>query len=377
MTPAEAHAAAAAEGLVLVRADNTTGFKGVSHSNIISKPFKAELWRAGRKRNLGYFATAEEAALAVARALGPEVVASALTPPMPEPAPMAPEETHAAAAAEGLTLLRADNTAGFLNVTRARIHESKPFVAEVSRGVRRHYLGCFATAEEAALAVARFLGPEGVVAVLAVNAAKALEPAPMTAAEANALAGAEGLALLRAENSTGFKGVGRQHSASKPFMASVMKRGNSKTYLGSFATAEEAALAVARFLGPEGVAAALAADAAEESEPAPMTAREALAAAAAVGLPLVRAENATGFKGVCRNGSAIKPFQANLYNAGRTNHLGYFATAEEAALAVARFLGQEVPAPPGRKRPAASGAGPSAPPSKRGKQAGPILHPRA
>ena len=45
MTPAEAHAAAAAEGLVLVRADNTTGFKGVSHSNIISKPFKAELWR--------------------------------------------------------------------------------------------------------------------------------------------------------------------------------------------------------------------------------------------------------------------------------------------------------------------------------------------
>ena len=55
----------------------------------------------------------------------------------------------------------------------------------------------------------------------------------------------------------------------------------------------------------------------------------------------MRAENATGFKGVSRNGSAIKPFQANLYNAGRTNHLGYFATAEEAALAVARFLGQE------------------------------------
>ena len=196
---------------MLVRADNMTGFKGVSHSNIISKPFRAELWRAGRKRNLGNFATAEEAALAVARALGPEVVASALAPPMPEPAPMAPEETHAAAAAEGLTLLRADNTAGFLNVTRARIHESKPFVAEVSRGVRRHYLGCFATAEEAALAVARFLGPEGVVAVLAVDAAKALEPAPMTAGEALAAAAAVGLPLVRAENSTGFMHVGRQH----------------------------------------------------------------------------------------------------------------------------------------------------------------------
>ena len=49
MTPAEAHAAAAAEGLVLVRADNMTGFKGVSHSNIISKPFKAELVVVTRK----------------------------------------------------------------------------------------------------------------------------------------------------------------------------------------------------------------------------------------------------------------------------------------------------------------------------------------
>ena len=49
--------------------------------------------------------------------------------------------------------------------------------------------------------------------------------------------------------------------------------------------------------------------------------------------------------------------------------LGRFATAEEAALAVARFLGpQGVAAAPGRKRPAADGAGPSAPPSKRAKQ---------
>ena len=108
-----------------------------------------------------------------------------------------------------------------------------------------------------------------------------------------------------------------------------------------------------------------------------MSAADAHATAEEEGLALLRAENATGFKHVCRDDRKSKPFQANLYNAGRTNHLGYFATAEEAALAVARFLGQEVPAPPGRKRPAASGAGPSAPPSKRGKQAGPILHPRA
>ena len=78
----------------------------------------------------------------------------------------------------------------------------------------------------------------------------------MNAAEAHAAAAAEGLALLRAENATGFKHV-RRHigSASKPFMASL-KQSGSETSLGTFATAEEAALAVARFLGPEGVAAA-------------------------------------------------------------------------------------------------------------------------
>ena len=108
-----------------------------------------------------------------------------------------------------------------------------------------------------------------------------------------------------------------------------------------------------------------------------MTAAEAHAAAAEEGLALVRAENSTGFKAVFRNNSPAKPFQAKLKHDRSQDHLGYFATAEEAALAVARFLGQEVPAPDGRKRPAASGAGPSAPPSKRGKQAGPILHPRA
>ena len=91
--------------------------------------------------------------------------------------------------------------------------------------------------------------------------------------------------------------------------------------------------------------------------------------AAAEGLTLLRAENATGFKGVRLGNNVSKPFQAVLWHGGRDNYLGNFATAEEAALAVARFLGPAgAAAPPGRKRPAASGAGPSAPPSKRGKQ---------
>ena len=73
MTAAEAHAAAEAEGLSLVQsAENSTGFKGVT---LDGKQFKAQLKHDGRNKNLGHFATAEEAALAYARFLGPEGVA--------------------------------------------------------------------------------------------------------------------------------------------------------------------------------------------------------------------------------------------------------------------------------------------------------------
>ena len=56
MTAAEAHAAAAAEGLVLVRTENTTGFKGVYLSGTVRKPFKAMAWHVkhgGRTKTLG------------------------------------------------------------------------------------------------------------------------------------------------------------------------------------------------------------------------------------------------------------------------------------------------------------------------------------
>ena len=59
MNAAEAHAAAAAEGLTLLRAENTTGFKNVSIGGSASKPFKASLKHGGSKESLGSFATAE------------------------------------------------------------------------------------------------------------------------------------------------------------------------------------------------------------------------------------------------------------------------------------------------------------------------------
>ena len=131
----------------------------------------------------------------------------------------------------------------------------------------------------------------------------------MTAAEAHAAAASEGLALLRAENSllraTGFKGVYRIGSASKPFHAQLTRGGRCKS-LGNFATAEEAALAVARHLGPAGVVASLAA-AATALEPAPMTAAEGIRGGGGGGAALLRAENATGFKGVYRTDSRMAP----------------------------------------------------------------------
>ena len=64
-----------------------------------------------------------------------------------------------------------------------------------------------------------------------------------------------------------------------------------------------------------------------------------LRAVAREGLTLVRADNATGFRGVSRNeGSKSKPFQARLRRNGKQESLGYYATAEEAALAYACLL---------------------------------------
>ena len=48
MTAAEAHAAAASEGLALLRAENATGFKHVCLGKSVSKPFQAQLRQDGR-----------------------------------------------------------------------------------------------------------------------------------------------------------------------------------------------------------------------------------------------------------------------------------------------------------------------------------------
>ena len=72
---------------------------------------------------------------------------------------------------------------------------------------------------------------------------------PLTSEEARQQAQAEGLTLRVADSTTGYFGVHHHPGWSKPYQARV-KRGGKRVTLGSFVTAREAALCVAR--SPEG-----------------------------------------------------------------------------------------------------------------------------
>ena len=69
------------------------------------------------------------------------------------------EEARQQAEAEGLTLLRAENSTGYFGVYLKKPGQPKPYQAQVKRGGMHVHLGYFATAEEAALCIAR--SPEG------------------------------------------------------------------------------------------------------------------------------------------------------------------------------------------------------------------------
>ena len=71
LTAAEARAQATSEGLTLQPSANSAGYPGVSSSRdsrLRERPFRAKLVVRGKQVDLGYFTTAEEAALAYQRA---------------------------------------------------------------------------------------------------------------------------------------------------------------------------------------------------------------------------------------------------------------------------------------------------------------------
>ena len=236
-----------AEGLTLRVAENKTGYSGVNHQPGYPKPYQAYVSHGGKKGYLGCFATAEEAALCVARS--PEGKAAAERAAMAAPVPLTSEEAWQQAKAEGLTLCVAENGTGYFGVHH-KPGRPKPYQAQVKRGGKKVSLGSFATAEEAALCVARSPEPEERAA-----AGRAAAP-PLTREEVAQQAQAEGLTLRRVTgNKTGYFGVNFNQSRKlpKPYTVQV-SCGGKQVYLGSFATVEEAALCVAR--SPEGQAAA-------------------------------------------------------------------------------------------------------------------------
>ena len=87
MTEEEALRQAKEEGLTLLRSgSSSTGYKGVAFNTKSSKSSKsksywAKAWRGGKNVSLGYFVTAEEAALHVARDLAAAAQVASPQPP--------------------------------------------------------------------------------------------------------------------------------------------------------------------------------------------------------------------------------------------------------------------------------------------------------
>ena len=343
MSEAEVWTAVKAEGLTLVPSSTSqSGFKGVSVSG---SRFSAYLHHKGKPHNLGRFNTALEAALAVARFLGSDtsaaVAAEAVAAPAATPQGMSEAEVWAAAKTEGLTLEpSSDNQSGFKGVAVS----GNRYKASLRLNGKPKNLGCFNTALEAALHVARFFGPgrsAATVAAAASATAVAATPQSTSEEEIREAVKAEGLTLVPSSASkSGWKGV---RAEARHFSAKLWRNGKQQC-LGQFVTALEAALHVARFLGPDASAAAAAAATAAAAAavatgapPQGMSEAEVWAAVKAEGLTLVPSSaHKTGFKGVSVSESG---FIASAYFQRRTQYFGCFATALEAALNIARFLG--------------------------------------
>ena len=283
LTPAYWLEQAHAEGLTLLLANNRTGYFCV-HRPTKTGTFQATVRRGGKQLKLGRFATAEEAALIVARSPEGRLALVAAQRATAAPAPLTSEEVLQQAQAEGLTLKVAKNKTGYLGVAlQTQANQCNPYGARVTIGGKTVYLGFFSTAEQAALCLART--PEGrrmkgrsprrpsaARTDSGVTLSGRGHPEPwhtaMTKEQARQQAQEEGLTLLVADNKAGFFGVRlrpkRRGAALNPLQLglqpnpfrALVRRGGKEVYLGTFATAEEAALCVAR--SPEGQVAAAA-----------------------------------------------------------------------------------------------------------------------
>ena len=166
-------------------------------------------------------------------------------------------------------------------------------------------------------------------------AAAAPSPLPkgLNEAEIHAAVEAEGLTLVksfRPGSFTGFRGVSIRGSSFQANWRGHTPGEATNHYIGTYPTALEAALHVARYLGRDASAAA-AARPAEATAPQGMSDTEVWAAVEAEGLTLVpSSDHRSGFRGVGAVGAHGSRYQAN--SSGDNGHyLGRFGTALEAA----------------------------------------------
>ncbi|EOD27744.1 hypothetical protein EMIHUDRAFT_204691 [Emiliania huxleyi CCMP1516] len=132
--------------------NSTTGYKNVNYDRGNNK-FKAQVRVAGKSVSLGY--TAEEAAIAYARSEYGRADAAKLLQPRPAPT-AAGLEAIRQAEREGLTLTASSSNSGYKGVTFYPNRQcSKKYQLKVKVGGTTVFLGCFATAEQAALFYAR------------------------------------------------------------------------------------------------------------------------------------------------------------------------------------------------------------------------------
>ena len=149
------------EGLTLTASsNNSTGYKGVTFcpKQKGTKKYMLEVTAGGKSVLIGYFATAEQAALFYARREAgrdtSDLTVPPPPPPPPEPSSAAGAEAVRQAEREGLTLVTSSNSnSGYRGVTFKQ--GSKKYELTVRFGGRQNSLGRFATAEQAALFYAR------------------------------------------------------------------------------------------------------------------------------------------------------------------------------------------------------------------------------
>ena len=179
--------------------NSTTGYKNVNYDRGNNK-FKAQVRIGGKSVSLGYFDTAEEAAVAYARSEYGRADAAKLLQPRTAPT-AAGAEAIRQAEREGLTLVASSSNSGYKGVTfKPKKQRTKKYELTVRVGTKKVTLGYFATAEQAALFYARWEAGRDTRDLTALPPLP-LPPEPSSAAGAKAVRQAEreGLTLAKAD----------------------------------------------------------------------------------------------------------------------------------------------------------------------------------